>query len=288
MSTEVDYRLVVADLDGTLRSRVLGITPGTHAAIAATRARGIRVCVATGRMWPSAAPWIRRLRADAPAILYNGGQVLDFDTGRVLYERRLPRATAREALALLRRDPAVQLHLFVDDHVYVERPDPLTDAYAADDGVGVDVVPVLEDRLTADPYKILAIGAPERIQALGEAARGAGLPLHAVQSEPQYLEILPPGVSKGVALGAMLDRLGVPAEAVMAIGDNWNDLEMLEAAGLGVAMGHAPAGVRARADRVSGTSEEDGFRTAVERYVLGGPAPPGRPGGAGGADEALD
>jgi Cof subfamily protein (haloacid dehalogenase superfamily) len=275
----VDYRLIVADLDGTLRSRVLGITPGTHAAIAAARARGVRVCVATGRMWPSAAPWVRRLAADPPVILYNGGQVLDFATGRVLYERRLPRETARAALALLRREPEARLHLFVDDRVYVERPDPVTDAYAADDGVRVDVVPVLEARLTADPYKILVIGPPERVEALGLEVRGTGLPVHAVQSEPQYLEILPPGVSKGVALGAMLERLGVPAEAVIAIGDNWNDLEMIEAAGLGVAMGHAPEGVRARADHVSGTSEEDGFRTAVERFVLGRPLPRAATGG---------
>jgi hydroxymethylpyrimidine pyrophosphatase-like HAD family hydrolase len=106
--------------------------------------------------------------------------------------------------------------------------------------------------------------------------RQSGLPVHAVQSEPQYLEILPPGVSKGAALAAMLDAVGVPAEAVVAIGDNWNDLEMIEAAGLGVAMGHAPAGVRARADHVVGTSEEDGFREAIERFVLGRPGGPAR------------
>ena len=272
----VDYRLVVADLDGTLRSRVLGVTPGTRAAIAAARARGARVCVATGRMWTSAAPWVRLLAADSPVILYNGGQVLDFATGRILYERRLSRDVAREALALLRREPGAPVHLYLDDRVYVERPDPLTDAYAADDGVTVDVVPAFEPLLAADPYKMLVIGEPARMAALGRAMREAALPVHAVQSEPQYLEILPAGVSKGAALRAMLDALGVPAEAVVAVGDNWNDLELIEAAGLGVAMGHAPAGVRARAAHVCGTSEEDGFREVIERFVLGRPLGPGR------------
>jgi Cof subfamily protein (haloacid dehalogenase superfamily) len=272
----VQYRLVVADLDGTLRSRALGITPGTLAAVSEARALGVRVCVATGRMWTSAAPWIRRLGVDPPAILYNGGQVLDFATSRVLYERRLPAALAREALALLREEPAAQVHLYLDGRVYVERPDPLTDAYAADDGVTVDLVPALESLLVADPYKLLVIGEPARVETLGRSVRQSGLPVHAVQSEPQYLEILPPGVSKGAALAAMLDAVGVPAEAVVAIGDNWNDLEMIEAAGLGVAMGHAPAGVRARADHVVGTSEEDGFREAIERFVLGRPGGPAR------------
>jgi len=265
----VAYRLVVADLDGTLRSRTLGVTPGVRAAVAEAQACGVRVCVATGRMWPSAASWVKMLGADAPAILYNGGQVLDFGTDRVLYERRLPRAVAREALALIRREPEARIHLYLDDRVYVERPDPLTDAYAADDGVTVDLVPALEPLLARDPYKMLLIGSPERMAALGDAVRASGLAVHAVQSEPHYLEVLPPGVSKGAALGPLLAALGVAAEEVIAVGDNWNDLEMIEAAGLGVAMGHAPAGVRARADHVCGTSEEEGFREVVERFVLG-------------------
>src|SRR5262247_3326526 len=114
------YRLVVADLDGTVRSRALGITPGVRRAVAAAQAKGVRVCVATGRMWPAAAPWVGALGADPPAILYNGGRVFDFETGRVLYERRLLAESARAALALIRRDGTLQPHLFVNDRVYVE------------------------------------------------------------------------------------------------------------------------------------------------------------------------
>jgi HAD superfamily hydrolase (TIGR01484 family) len=152
--------------------------------------------------------------------------------------------------------------------VYVDRAHPLTDAYAADDGLDYEVVPRLEPVLADDPHKLLVIGAPERVQALARRVADARLPVHAVQSEPTYLEILPPGVSKGAALAPMLGALGLPAAAVIAVGDNWNDLEMIEAAGLGVAMGHAPAGVRARADHVCGTSAEEGFRQVLERFVL--------------------
>jgi Cof subfamily protein (haloacid dehalogenase superfamily) len=266
-------RLLVVDLDGTARSRPLGVTPGVRDAIRAARARGVRVSVATGRMWRSAEPWIRALGADPPAILYNGGQVLDFASGRTLYERRLPGATARAALDLIRRDPDVQPHLYVDDRVLVERPHPLTDAYTADDGLTAEVVPSFAPYLGADPHKILVIGSRERVEALQRAVRGAGLPVHAVQSEPVYLEILPPGVSKGEALRAMLGALGLTAAETIAVGDNWNDVEMIEAAGLGVAMGHAPEGVRAKADYVCGTAEEDGVRQVIERFVLGSGPP---------------
>jgi len=267
----VTYRLVVADLDGTARSRARGVTEGVRAAVAAAQARGARVCVATGRMWRSAEPWIRSLGADPPAILYNGGQVFDFGAGRIVYERRLPREAARQALAIVRRDPEVQPHLYLNDRVYVERRHPLTDAYAADDGLTYEVVPAFEPLLDEDPHKMLIIGAPDRTEALGRAVRRAGVAVHAVQSEPTYLEILPPGISKGTALRAMIEALGIGVEEVIAVGDNWNDLEMIEAAGLGVAMGHAPAGVRARANHVCGTADEEGLRDVLERFVLGGP-----------------
>jgi len=267
---EARYRLVVIDLDGTARSRRFGITPGVRDAIATARARDIRICVATGRMWRSAEPWIRALGVDPPAILYNGGQVFDFDRGRTLYERRLPGTAARAALELIRRDPEVQPHLYVDDRVLVERAHSLTDAYARDDGLTAEVVPSFEPFLAGDPYKVLIIGPEDRIRGLQHSVRGAGLPVHAVQSEPVYLEILPPGVSKGEALRAMCATLVVPLEQTIAIGDNWNDLEMIEAAGLGVAMGHAPEGVRAKADYVCGTADEEGVREVIERFVLGG------------------
>ena len=229
------------------------------------------MCVATGRMWPSAAPWVRALGADSPVILYNGGRVLDFETGRVLHERRLAAESTRRALDLIRRDPALQPHLFLNDRVYVERPHPLTDAYAEDDGLTCEVVAAFEPLLGGDPHKILTIGALERVEALAVAVREAALPVHAVQSEPTYLEFLPPGISKGSALCVVLDALGVEAGEVIAVGDGWNDVEMIEAAGLGVAMASAPDGVRARADHVCGRAEEEGFRDVLERFVLAAP-----------------
>src|SRR5215510_2258873 len=228
------YRLVVADLDGTARSRRFGITPGVRRAIAESQDRGIRVCIATGRMWQSAAPWVERLGADAPVILYNGGQLFDFDGGRILFDRRLPAELTREALIVIRRDPAVQPHLFLNDHVYVERRHPLTEAYAAEDEVEYDVVSAFEPLLTQDPHKILVVGDPERLEALGGAAHRARLSARVVRSEDTKLEFLPPAVSKRVALQVMLETLGVEPRPVVAVGDGWNDLEMIEAAGLGI------------------------------------------------------
>ena len=220
-------------------------------------------------MWASAAPWIENLGADSPAILYNGGRVFDFAAGHILHERRLSAEATRQSLALIRRDPELQPHLFLDDRVYVERCHPVTDAYLDDDGLTCEVVTAFEPLLVGDPHKILVIGTSVPVEALGLAVRQAGIAVHTVQSELTYLEFLPPGTSKGTALRAMIEALGVEATDVIAIGDGWNDMEMIEAAALGVAMGNAPEGVRARADYVCASADEDGVREVLERFVLG-------------------
>jgi hydroxymethylpyrimidine pyrophosphatase-like HAD family hydrolase len=164
----------------------------------------------------------------------------------------------------------VQPLLYTRDRVFAERRHPLADAYALDDGLSYEIVPSLDVLLDVDPHKLLVIGPSERVDTLQGTVRQAGLPVHAVKSEPVYLEILPPGVSKGTALLAMVEILGIPSSSTIAVGDNWNDLEMIEAAGLGVAMRSAPAGVRALADHVCGTAEEEGVREVIERFLLRG------------------
>ena len=208
------------------------------------------------------------LGADSPVILYNGGRVFDFAEDRVLYDRRLATEATRRSLAVIRHDRDLQPHLFLDDRVYVERGHPLTDAYLDDDGLTCEVVPSFEPLLTGDPHKILVIGTPPQVEKLDLNVRAAGIAVHTVQSETTYLEFLPPGASKGTALAAMCEVLGMRPDQAIAVGDGWNDVEMIEAAGLGVAMATAPEGVRARADHVCASADEDGVREVLERFIL--------------------
>ena len=113
------YRLLVADIDGTLVNARREITPPVHEAVAAAQARGVRVCLATGRIWPSARQYVEGLGADPPVILYNGGMVYDFVRDEVWLRRPLPLPQARDVLRILRRHPAVHAHLYVDDRVYI-------------------------------------------------------------------------------------------------------------------------------------------------------------------------
>lgn len=262
--------MIVADIDGTLVTGERQITPGVREAVRTVQARGVRVCLATGRMWQSAEPYFRRLGADPPAILYNGGLVFDFTTGTVLREVHLDYEQARAVLEILRGIPEVQPHLYVDNRVYTGQANVLTDRYRRKDGLQVEEVGDLVQFLPRNPMKILIIGARPDLERAAALIRRLPLPINLVFSEETYMEIIPIGSSKGVALQFVAQHLGIPLKAVIAVGDNLNDLEMIQLAGLGVAMGNAPDELKAHADFVTATNEQEGLRHVIERFILAG------------------
>jgi Cof subfamily protein (haloacid dehalogenase superfamily) len=266
------YAALVADVDGTLVGEDKNVPPGVVAAIRAARARGARFCLATGRMWEATRPYVELTGADPPAILYNGAEVYDFAAREALSTKRLPREAVPRLLPALRRSPDVSPLVFVRGKVFAERRTPLVELYERRDRLTVEIVPAFEALLDEAPIKLLVIGRHDKLAALGceiEAAEGDAV--SQVFSQSDYLEVLSAGVSKGVALRALARALGVPLERVVAVGDNHNDLTMLEAAGLGVAVEGAPPDVLAAARATCPGPEEEGVRVVLERYFLEGP-----------------
>lgn len=264
----VRCRLLVVDIDGTLVNAAREITPQVRAAVAAAQSRGVRVCLATGRIWPSAKQFVERLGADSPAILYNGGLVYDFAHDEIWLRRPLALDQAKDVLRILRRHPTVQPHLYTDDRVYVPAMNELTETYQGKDGLRAEPVGDLADWLKKDPMKILIIGERPALEAVVGDIHLLPYPVNHVFSETIYLEILPPGVDKGTALQAVAARLGLRREEIIAVGDNLNDLAMIEYAGLGVAMANAPEALRARADFVAPSNNDHGLQEVIERFIL--------------------
>ncbi len=268
------YRLIAADVDGTLVDDRRQIPPAVREALAEARAAGCRLTLATGRMYASVLPFAEAVRTDAPLILYNGAALVERGSRRVTFRRCLSLADARLALTLLRRFP-LHVNLYVGEDLYIERVTPAATESMVKDGVTAQAVGDLVAFLREDPVKLLCIGEPADLEAfrlafLEERAR-RGLPgqtPHLVRSEPTYLEVLPPGVNKGVALAELARQLAIPLEAVVAFGDNLNDAEMLEVAGLGVAVGNAHPDLKARADLVAGTNNKGGMAPVIREIIL--------------------
>jgi Cof subfamily protein (haloacid dehalogenase superfamily) len=251
-----------------LVNREREITAPVRGAVAQAQARGVRVCLATGRIWRSAQRFVEGLGADSPAILYNGGLVYDFRAGETWLKVSLAQTEARDVLRILRDHPEVAPHVYVGDQIYVTRMVEHTRIYQQKDGLQVHMVGDLATWLAADPMKILIIGERPALEAVVCDIDRLPYPINHVFSESIYLEVLPQGSSKGAALRAVAARLDVAREEIIAVGDNLNDLSMIEYAGLGVAMANAPERLRAAADFVAPSNDEHGLQEVIERFIL--------------------
>jgi hypothetical protein len=267
-------RLLALDLDGTVLTPDLRMSERTVTAVAAAQARGVRVVIATGRMYRSTLRYGQMLHLPGPLICYQGGYIREMPArdgtpGELLVHRQMPAEAARAAIAWS-RDHGLDPHLNIGDRLLIGRGPEVTSDYERMAGVGPEYVSDLIAAIDGPVTKVLAVGAPGLPDEVLAAARlmfdGR---LEATVSHPEYLEFTPLGVTKGSGVAFLADRLGIPMSAVMAVGDQSNDLEMLRDAGLGVAMGDAPAGVRAAADEVTGTVADDGAAEAIERHILG-------------------
>jgi Cof subfamily protein (haloacid dehalogenase superfamily) len=274
---EFPIRLIALDIDGTLIGDDHDIGPRTLAAVREAMGRGIAVSLVTGRMVSSALRFARELDLVGPVVGYQGGlirampEVGSKRLGKLLLHTPIQPDVAREIISWTREhglDPHVN-HL---ERFILRADDPRADDYSAFMGARAELVDDLVEAITHPVTKVLAVGEPPlpvdmapvaRVQFAGRA--------DVTISHPRFLEFVAPGVSKGRAVRWLARRLRVPLGATLAIGDQWNDLEMLSEVGHGTAMPSAPAEVRAAARYVAPPLEDEGAAQVIEQLVLASP-----------------
>ncbi|MCG8420440.1 MAG: HAD family hydrolase [Proteobacteria bacterium] len=254
------YRLVLADLDGTLLSPERLIRQANTSALGEIMQGGVRVGLATGRMPRSAAPYVETVGATGPLILLNGAMVWDVATARPVYQAGLPMDDAVTAMAMALAN-GVHVNAYVAGEIWIARVSETSRRSENKDGVPHRVVPDLVDRIAAgeeSPVKLILIDEVGDVTRLHEPLRAnLANDCTLVNSEPAYLEVLPPGVTKGSALDHIHRHYGIAPDHVLAFGDGLNDLELLTRSGLGVAMANAHPAVKEAADIVIGPHTSD-------------------------------
>jgi len=269
-------RLIALDIDGTLVGDDLEVGPRTRTAIRAALAQDVFVSLVTGRMVSSAMRFARELGLTAPVVGYQGGLIREMPTagskrlGKLLFHMPLPADVARDIViwtSVNGLDPHVN-HL---ERFILRTNDPNAGDYSAFMGAQAEFVDDL--RAIGHPVtKVLAVGTPPLPVDVAPAARAQFEGRADVTiSHPMFLEFVAPGVSKGRAIRFLARRMGVSLEATLAIGDQWNDLEMLAEVGHGAAMATAPDGVKAVARYVAPPVSDEGVATMIESLVLASP-----------------
>lgn len=262
------YKMLAIDIDDTLINDEKQITEGTRQALAAAMSRGVIVTLATGRMYASARQLAEQLALNVPLITYQGSLVKNAIDGRVLYERTVPAEAARSIFEYC-ANHGLHLQTYVDDVLYVKESNEKAEAYAALSKISFTVCPDFEKLVSMPSTKLLIIDDPKVLDRVAAELRElVGGRVHITKSKPHFLEIVHAEGTKGHALSHLAEHFGLDLSQVIAIGDSWNDHEMLEAAGLGVAMGNAVDSLKEIADYVTLSNNEDGVKHVVEKFVL--------------------
>jgi Cof subfamily protein (haloacid dehalogenase superfamily) len=280
-------RLVAIDVDGTLLPDIgRALTPRVGRALKAAQEAGITVAIATGRRPAFTVPLLtgHGLRADTPLLACNGALVRTLG-GEVIEDCLLPSRVARGLCGLLRPFGALvftfdrpgRRDLVLEDLAQVHERIAL---WVEANRNEIEVVKPLEDALKDgdDPIQGLVAGSLSQIRAAEEAVKASEWSASCACARTAYpardmaiLDLLPAGVSKGRALQRLAARLGVERKETMAIGDNWNDVDMLEWAGQGVIMGNAAADLRAlgklRGWEQAPPNGQDGVAVVLEAAV---------------------
>ena len=272
-----NIRLVALDLDGTVFNDKKEITPRTLAALRAACAQGVVVLPATGRTASGVPAAFTSIPGVQYALTSNGASVVNLHTGEQLVNQSFATEDALKIYDILERGGGM-MSIFIGGKSYTTRanaenhmdvvPENLKEYFRTTRIEVEDMHATLRAHAhEIEKYSMIYHTEAERDAAWREVERTCpGMEL--TSSLPRNMEINAPGVTKGSGLLALADYLGLARDQTMAVGDSGNDRAMLEAAGLGVAMGNATNEIREIADVITDDNNHDGVAVAIEKYVL--------------------
>jgi Cof subfamily protein (haloacid dehalogenase superfamily) len=273
--SRMPYQMIVLDLDDTLLQDDHTISDRTKRALMEAQELGVKVVLASGR--PTSAMYAiaeeLRLKDFGSFILsFNGAKITNCQTGEELFSSTLSPDVVNHLYELSRREN-VWIHTYVGDQIITEAGNQFTTIEGEITGLEVVEVGSFVGAVSEPVVKVLMLEEPAKLAMLEKKLQEelAGQ-LSVMRSKPFFLEFTEQGVTKGTSLSQLIQKLGIKRDEVIAIGDSYNDLAMIEFAGLGVAMGNAPDDIKEKANFVTDTNMNNGVAKVVEEFVLKTPS----------------
>lgn len=266
----MDYRLLALDLDGTLTNSKKEITPPTREALIRIQENGIKVVLASGRPTTGVLPLARELeleRFGSYILSFNGGRITDCRSQEIIYNRLLPKNIAAPLFEIVS-------HYDVDLVGYSNgailsglHTNQYTELESRINGLPIQQAVPFTEHIEAENNKFLVTGEPDEISRVRKELipHFHGL-LNIYCSDPFFLEIMPQNIDKAHSLGKLLSSIGLTADQMICCGDGYNDITMIESAGLGVAMANAQPAVKEVADYITLSNDDDGILHVIQQF----------------------
>lgn len=263
------FDLAAIDLDGTLLGPDGIVGPRNTAAVERMLEAGITVVLASGRMHSATAPTHSLFKLTTPIVSYNGALVMDPNSGKVFRHISLDAGIAQEVVEWGEAEGR-HINYYFDDTLYVDVETPWSDLYNDRTGSQIHAVGSLRQFDGTSPTKIIYVGEPDQTRRFeGWWKERLGERAYIVRTMMEYLEFLNPLAHKGEGVRTAAELYGVPMSRVAAFGDSLNDIPMIEAAGMGVAMPYSHPDVIRSADLIPEGGPEEAFAVAVESLLNG-------------------
>ena len=269
---QIPYRAIALDLDGTLTNHEKVVTPKTREALLKAASEGAVIILASGRPTYGIEPVAECLELNKQGgyiLSYNGGNIVNAQTGEKLFSQFLPDEVIPELYAYAKENGHALLG-YAGNEIITEMPD---DQYVKEESrinkMNIRKVENLFEAMEPHPTKLLMTGDPTlMLKAEEELVEKLGDRMDIFRSAPFFLELVPKGIDKAKSLSRLLTKINLTPADMIAFGDGYNDLSMLKLAGMGVAMENAAQEVRAEADYVTLSNEEDGVAAALEHFNM--------------------
>ena len=271
------YKLVAIDLDGTLLDMNKEISVRNKQAIKKAMEKGVRVVICSGRVYTGARLYAKEIGSLDPIIACNGAIITNGIDGDIVYSVYMETEVALKVNSICQRH-GIYYHVYAGDTMLTERLAFTSQKYyernrflPPEDRVDIEVVTSMEAKLKAMPDKVLKFvivsDQPQLLKKVRQEMEQL-TEVDVMSSNYDNFEVMKKGVSKGTALERLSDLLNIPANMMVAIGDNENDISMFDYAGLSIAMGNGEPEAKAAAKYVTEANDEDGVAKAIEKFIL--------------------
>lgn len=267
-----EIKALVLDIDGTLTNSQKEITPETKRGLLMIQERGHKVILASGRPTPGLERFAKELELEkygGYTLSFNGGRIINCRTGEVVYQKTLPPHVIPGLFKFATQRDCGLITYFGDQIILGTRMDEYIELEARINGMAVKKVDHFPVYVDFEVNKCLLTAPPEQAALYEKELQDKyGDILSIYRSEPFFIEAMPKNVDKAASLDRMLESVGLTRENIICCGDGYNDITMLEYAGVGVAMANAQEQVKQAADFVTDSNDHDGIVRVIEKYVL--------------------
>lgn len=267
----MSYKIIVLDLDGTLTNSKKEITPSTKEALIDIQKKGFKVALASGRPTPGVIKIAKELELEKYGgyiLSYNGAKIINCRDNEVVFQKTLPTEVipvlfnkAKEYdVGIISYDSAKVISgRRSDEYIELEARINGLEIECVDDFVGYLNYPVNKCLMTGDHETLLQV--QKELQSIYKSY------LSIYFSEPFFLEIMPQNIDKANSLVKLLGTMGITTDEMICCGDGFNDISMIEVAGLGVAMENAQDVVKEAADYITSSNDDEGILKVIKKFI---------------------